>query len=408
MLLLVTLVIILAPSIYAQTKTATATSSSVSAKPTGNNYTMKKYVDDAYLLVMCGSNGNTDTICSPKPNDTWKNGTWYPITWNSMYPSYVSAETLDIYVYFIQNYQKIQVKHWSDIDPSVGTFPILVDNSWRLDSGNQTYDCLVYIIPSHVKPLKEMNNVFSDYPSPIHINLAQVALASSSVSLSATQLGTAASRSVAIVTPTIQASVTPSAVLNKDQHALQPWVISAASLAILAAIGACITLCWAMRHVRRKLLVHGEKDQLESSNSKSAEGKESFFNNNASSMTMVNPTIASVISHSQPTKLHETSKCEPSSPLYEMRPHSSVSLYSKEPLLSSTDALMIADTFRQRMRCPEWQQLQLQRQSVSEEEQDREEERRRQLGEELLKKELEAEGTLMKKVGKRLANTYQP
>ncbi|CEG77723.1 hypothetical protein RMATCC62417_12423 [Rhizopus microsporus] len=58
--------------------------------------------------------------------------------------------------------------------------------------------------------------------------------------------------------------------------------------------------------------------------------------------------------------------------------------------------------------CPEWQQLQLQRQSVSEEEQDREEERRRQLGEELLKKELEAEGTLMKKVGKRLANTYHP
>lgn len=84
MLLLVTLVIILAPSIYAQTKTATATSSSVSAKSTGNNYTMNNYVDNTYLLVMCGSNGNTDTICSPKPNDTWKNGTWYPITWNSM------------------------------------------------------------------------------------------------------------------------------------------------------------------------------------------------------------------------------------------------------------------------------------------------------------------------------------
>ncbi|ORE02842.1 hypothetical protein BCV72DRAFT_214484 [Rhizopus microsporus var. microsporus] len=67
----------------------------------------------------------------------------------------------------------LEFDHWSDIDPSVGTFPVLVDNSWRLDSGNQTYDCLVYIIPSHVKPLKEMNNVFSDYPSPIHINLAR-------------------------------------------------------------------------------------------------------------------------------------------------------------------------------------------------------------------------------------------
>lgn len=70
-----------------------------------------------------------------------------------------------------------------------------------------------------------------------------------------------------------------------------------------------------------------------------------------------------------------------------------------EPPLTSTDALLIADTFRQRMRRPDWQKSQ-----------ETEDSKRRQLSEELLKHELEAEGTLMKKVGKRahlLAATYQ-
>lgn len=69
------------------------------------------------------------------------------------------------------------------------------------------------------------------------------------------------------------------------------------------------------------------------------------------------------------------------------------------PPITSTDALMIADTFRQRMRRPDWQQ---QTQQQENEDEDKAwESRRRQLSEELLKKELAAEGTLMKKVGKR-------
>lgn len=35
--------------------------------------------------MKCGANGNTDTICSPKRDDVWKNGTWYQITWNPRY-----------------------------------------------------------------------------------------------------------------------------------------------------------------------------------------------------------------------------------------------------------------------------------------------------------------------------------
>lgn len=86
----------------------------------------------------------------------------------------------------------------------------------------------------------------------------------------------------------------------------------------------------------------------------------------------------------------------------ENRPQSTASFSNissrSEPPLTSTDALLIADTFRQRMRRPEWQQQQKQQ---SQEDIENEEDQRRQLSEDLLKKELEAEGTLMKKVGKR-------
>ncbi|KAI8376120.1 uncharacterized protein BYT42DRAFT_375570 [Radiomyces spectabilis] len=99
---------------------------------------------------------------------------------------------------------------------------------------------------------------------------------------------------------------------------------------------------------------------------------------------------------------------------YIIRPQSAISCSNvsnrSDPPLTSTDALLIADTFRQRMRRPEWQQAQdpaHSKEFLSEEdarqkqEEQEEEERRKKLSQELLKKELAAEGTLMKKVGKR-------
>ena len=83
-----------------------------------------------------------------------------------------------------------------------------------------------------------------------------------------------------------------------------------------------------------------------------------------------------------------------------IRPQSTVSCSnistrsSDIPPISSAEALMIADTFRQRMRRPDWHP------PPPPQEHD-ENNKRRQLSEELLVQELAAEGTLMKKVGKR-------
>lgn len=303
--------------------------------------------------TLCGSNGNTDTICSPKTNDVWKNGTWYPITWNSMYPTYVSAGELSIYVYFVKNYQKIQIKQWSNIDPTEGNLPVLVDDTWRLNSSEATnYDCLVYIVPTQVDPLKEMNNMFSDYPTAISFHVAQVALSPISTAL---PTSTTSILPTSTVLPTIT-SLPSQPTIQPTKDNLQPWIISAICIASLAALGTCFSLGWIF--FRKKQWSQKPKEDT----------LPPYVHplNNASSMTMVNP------SQGRQTRLQ------------------SCTSLSKEPFLTSNDAHILANAFRETMRCPEWQT-----------EQDR-----RRAGDALLKKELEIEGTLMKKVGKKFIDPH--
>lgn len=76
--------------------------------------------------------------------------------------------TLDIYIYFVQNYQNILIKTLTDVSTAKGTVPVLVDDTWRLNPSAQTYETVVYVLPSGANPEKEMNNRYSDYPPPVH------------------------------------------------------------------------------------------------------------------------------------------------------------------------------------------------------------------------------------------------
>ncbi|EIE81915.1 hypothetical protein RO3G_06620 [Rhizopus delemar RA 99-880] len=67
----------------------------------------------------------------------------------------------------------LEPKQWSDIDPAQGTFAVLVDDTWRIGSTRSTFECLVYLLPAKVQPLKEINNALSEYPTPVHINVAR-------------------------------------------------------------------------------------------------------------------------------------------------------------------------------------------------------------------------------------------
>ncbi|KAI9342144.1 hypothetical protein BD770DRAFT_329910, partial [Pilaira anomala] len=58
-------------------------------------------------------------------------------------------------------------KKLSGINRSKGSVPVLVDDTWRLNTLAQTYESLVYIVPTGMNPETELNNRYSDYPPPI-------------------------------------------------------------------------------------------------------------------------------------------------------------------------------------------------------------------------------------------------
>lgn len=177
--------------------------------------------------------------------------------------------------------------------------------------------------------------------------------------------------------------------VSSDNHTVQPWVIAAVVLACLAVLGACLAIIWIVRHSRKRKLVHGEKGHLgkEKKNTLLSQCPNVYFilelNSTASSsmfpeklpqssMSLATPPAAAVMPSTPPYMLDDAA-----------RPQSTASFSNvssrSEPPLTSTDALLIADTFRQRMRRPEW----------------------------LLKTELEAEGTPMKKVGKQVQHLLE-
>jgi hypothetical protein len=191
---------------------------------------------------------------------------------------------LDIYIYFVQNYQNTLIKKLSGINTSKGSVPVLVDDTWRLDPLAQIYESMVYIVPNGINPEKELNNRYSDYPPPIHILIEAAIILPSATALpsgnltSSSTISNTNTAATAITTPRNQIPITPPQPLtpsnlsnlsaNKQQQELshsntiQPGIIAAVVLACLAVVGAFLAVFWVMRQSRRRKLVYGEKGHL--------------------------------------------------------------------------------------------------------------------------------------------------
>ncbi|KAI8376121.1 uncharacterized protein BYT42DRAFT_498392 [Radiomyces spectabilis] len=77
-----------------------------------------------------------------------------------------------------KHYQNIPVKSWRNVSVSKGNYALLVDDTWfsrplKPGSAPVVHDCLLYMVASGINPEKEMNNLYSDFPSPVHINIAR-------------------------------------------------------------------------------------------------------------------------------------------------------------------------------------------------------------------------------------------
>ncbi|CAO3615329.1 unnamed protein product [Cunninghamella echinulata] len=334
----------------------------------------------------CGKNGNQDTICSPIDGETWNNnGTWYLFTWNPTYPTYVAAKSLSLYFYYVVNYKLIEIMSYHDV-PNQGEFPIIINSTWfdspLIAHEYQQHEARAYLLSSDLDPVAEMNNLKSAWPKAIHFNIGE--------SVSSNQQGTS----------------TQTSNDNTNSGSSSTWVTPLVLVICLLAIVISIIVFMVLRKLRRRKLVYGEKTQFDDTKYKND------YHNNNNTMFPLSPSDEGFKYDRQTTYSSSTTQDNMHPPPPTLQSMSNLSCRS-DPLLTSTDALLIADTFRQRMRRPEWPHCSTIVQQQQEQQQDDEnnnnnhkwseddEAQRRLASELLLKKELEAEGTLMKKVGKR-------
>ncbi|CAO3617881.1 unnamed protein product [Cunninghamella blakesleeana] len=323
----------------------------------------------------CGRNGNQDTICSPMNGETWnQNGTWYLFTWNPTYPTYVASNSLSIYFYFVENYKFIEIMAFHNIT-NQGELPMIINNTWfnspSITQKGSQHDARVYVIASELDPITEMNNLNSPWPKPVQFYIDEA------------------------LSPSQKDGSTQPINDNNSSSGSQSWVTPLVLVLCLLAVVISVVVFMVLRKIRRRKLVYGEKSHLDDTKYKNdmfpiSPSDEGFKYDRHTNYSASTQDITYM--HPPPPTLQSMSNLSCRS----------------DPLLSSTDALLIADTFRQRMRRPEWPHCNtILQQNQSEEEENNnnnkedDEAQRRLASELLLKKELEAEGTLMKKVGKR-------
>ncbi|RUS14005.1 hypothetical protein BC937DRAFT_94485 [Endogone sp. FLAS-F59071] len=353
-------------------------------------------------------------------------------------------------------YQYLHVKSWLNVSNSVsgGELAVFTDNTFYAKSltpgsSNVTLQYCLFIVSSGDDPDSEIKNPDSKYPRPSFFyfdeNAPPVSNLSASIMTrsSSVQSGNTATPSSTIAaSPTMVSSALATSGTNNNGK-LAPWMIAVIAAAGVAVTVACIAAIIAVRATKKGKYdkkVYSAEPMIIAPNSKGApgapgpslydsrdissihsttpiinghqrsptnEGNVSIFSavtgrgtirqDSGGNRSTYSPSLSPSNSPQQPhTQLiapaFATSENPPIPTINEPRSSTSV--------LTSNDAMLIADTFRQFMRKPDWQEQELNdlsSPSTSGNDED-EEERRRRLGDELLRKELAEEGTPMQRV----------
>ncbi|KAI8076445.1 uncharacterized protein B0P05DRAFT_545888 [Gilbertella persicaria] len=332
----------------------------------------------------CSEQGNQYPFCSPTSSDVWKNGTTHNFVWNFNYPFYVGNDNLSLYLYYIVRYEYINVKNFTGLTETSGGIEVTVDDSWFLASlpaGTPDQNLTIYgfYLPSTADPAVELASTSSQYPRPFNFTVTQIAsLAATNNTSSSTPSNTNSSNGSRTNNDNNSNNHMAS---NSNSSILPGWAIAVIVIAVIALLCGAAALFWTMllsrKNKRNNKLIpilgasnnnnnntDSEKRQLDDNQSMHSQAKMTAFRSTESvPMTTTAENASSVgtlASRNQPLSLvHDSNK------------------------LSSSDALLLSLG-----RNNDW---------TSEED---EELKRRRLGEALLQRQLEEDGTSVKHAGR--------
>ncbi|KAI7864346.1 hypothetical protein BDF14DRAFT_1884373 [Spinellus fusiger] len=309
----------------------------------------------------CAMRENTWGICSPANGEMWYNGTFNEFTWKYNNALYVNAITVDLYLLYLNNTQYTTIKVWAGLPNAQGVLVNQVDDSWFPsllpdNSPNKSWAMTVYMLGSGANLQAELAKIPTKetlYPLPTNFTLIQNAHTTPSVDtaqptshdINATHLTTS---------PATSSDASP---------ALKPWaiaVICVSSFIFLAAIAAAV---WAVRKIKRGK----HRPMAETVRSFAPEPHQGTpaLKTFAETGSPGGDSRDMASIYSSTPMLQGTNVKHPphfASPIFrDLQGEKKLSHLLQPPdqpvsssILSSTDALMIADTFRQFMRKPEW------------------------------------------------------
>ncbi|KAI8056511.1 uncharacterized protein B0P05DRAFT_559973 [Gilbertella persicaria] len=320
----------------------------------------------------CGGQNNTVAICSPSSDSIWTNDTDQEITWKYNNPVFTEYDTLDLYLLYQPNDSAWEaVLEWTGLDKTKGVMITHVNDSWypapiANNAPNVTWTMYLYLVGSgydYQSDLALISSRHNFFPVPQSFTLIQTSINTTSTNTTATPSNTTTTN------PTSEASTTPS--VKKSSSKLAGWAIAVICIAALFFIAAVAALIWAYRRYKQR---KNRKTPL-SNNTAAALGAASagFLAANGS----MHSSTQHLVSSRSPRQQDEVSSFATTSEKPPLGLHSEA--HHSSSILSSTDALMIADTFRQFMRKPEWNEemeLNAQRQQIEEKGESGEEERK--------------------------------
>ncbi|KAI9262774.1 hypothetical protein BY458DRAFT_557105 [Sporodiniella umbellata] len=128
-------------------------------------------------VYACARSDNSISFCSPQPGDVWANGTEHSFIWKKNNPFYVSHEYISIYLYYIINYAYVNVKTLENLPTDSGGVNVTVDDSWFIkpSSTAQNLTAYAYLLPSTFNATNELLDTNSLYPLPLNFTVTQSA-----------------------------------------------------------------------------------------------------------------------------------------------------------------------------------------------------------------------------------------
>ncbi|KAI8363805.1 hypothetical protein EDC96DRAFT_511796 [Choanephora cucurbitarum] len=327
----------------------------------------------------CSGLGNQYASCSPTSSDVWTNGSTYNFIWNYNYPYYVRFDNISLYLYYIVRYEYVSVKNFTNLPEKSGGIEVTVDDSWFLSSlpaGSPSQNLTMYgfYLPSSANPMEELASTSSQFPRPFNFTVVQYASMNQTNSTTTVPNNNNNNNNNSNDNKSSAESNNSSANNSTNSSGLPNWAIAVIVIAIVALVCGATALAWTMllsRKSKRKnkllpIINNSEKKQTDTQSMHSQVKMTAFRSTESvpmSATTENGSTVGTLAS----------------------RNHQPLSLAAHDPAkLSSTDALLLS----------------LGRNNTEWSSEEDEELRRRRLGEALLQRQLEEDGTSVKHAGR--------